>query len=132
MKAIIKIEKEVDVQYVTIAFPVRNNEDLSFDFPLRKDDMWKATVHIDTQKIVGWPEGREGDFEVKVVDCGQFSLLDADMNVISSIEDASIPSKLIPSEYGDYINLEINKEGIILNWKLNPSFEDFPGFEICE
>ena len=59
--------------------------------------------------------------QAKVRDGGTYTLLDADKNPIWQI-NGYVPNRLIPSfeiegDYGDYIELRINADGSISNWK---------------
>lgn len=126
MKARIKIEKEVDIKMVKIDVAVRyGDEDMRNDFPLRKGDMWSAIIDIDKKKILDWPQGIQGNFYMKICDEGSYFLLDAEGNTVASIENDYVPNSLLPGEYGDYLALDIDEEGIITNWKSSISFKDF-------
>ena len=120
------ITKEVDIKWVQMDLAVRyDDEDIPYDFPLRKGDLWSAKVEIDTGKIEGWPQGKTGEMYMKVCDEGSYWLMDADGNVIDAIERDYVPNSLIPGEYGDYVELNIDENGIITNWLKHPSLEDF-------
>lgn len=125
MKIKIKVEKEIDVKYVEVTLPVNyEEEDMPNSFPMRHGGVWAAIINVDTGKISCWPQGKEGNFYMKVCDGGAYELLDAGMNTIAKIEDY-VPNDLIPGEWGDYVNLKINKEGIITNWPENPDLSQF-------
>jgi hypothetical protein len=42
-----------------------------------------------------------------------------------SIEQNYVPHGLIPGEYGDYVSLKINEQGIITNWPKHPDIREF-------
>lgn len=126
MKVKILIPTEVEITHVRIEVAVRyDEEDIPNDFPLRDGDMWKGTVEINTGKILDWPVGKSGDMYMKVCDEGSYYLLDAEGKEVLSIEGNYVPNNLIPGEFGDYIELNIDKNGIITNWPKRPSLEDF-------
>ena len=129
MKAIIAIPTEVDLKYVKIVVAVRYDvEDMPADFPGRKNDIWTAVVDLDTHCIQDWPENYLKEpfkLDMKVLYYGSYYLCDNNMNVILEIEEDNAPNSLIPGRYGDYIALDIDKTGVILNWLKNPSIEDF-------
>lgn len=126
MKAIIKVEKEVEIYAVKVCVAVRyDEEDIPNDFPLREGDVWNAIITIDEGRVIGWPEGQKGHLAMKVCDQGSYHLLDSDYNTILSIEDDCVPNKLIPGKYGDYIDLQIGVGGLVGNWYKNPSIADF-------
>jgi hypothetical protein len=124
--------KEYEVKYVQIDIPI-DFYDIPNDFPLavkisRNDPIgkWIAYVEIETGMIEGWKQGYAGNLFAKVVDEGNYYLMDADKNIVAA-RNGYVPNKLIPPTdgYGDYIELEINKDGKITNWYENPSFEEF-------
>lgn len=126
MKVTIKIEKEVDIKFVQLNVAVRyNEEDIPNDFPMRDGDMWNAIIDIDEHRILDWPKGRTGDFYMKICDQGSYYLLDAEKNCVGSIEDDYVPNALLPGKYGDYLEMRIDENGIVTNWKKSISFSDF-------
>lgn len=126
MKATIQTTKEVDVKWVKIDVAVRyDDEDIPYDFPLRKGEIWSAIVQVDTGQIEDWPEGKSGEMYMKVCDQGSYFLLDERGNTVDFIENDYVPHGLVPGEYGDYINLKINEKGVITNWPKRPDFDDF-------
>lgn len=125
MKIKIKVEKEVYIKYVEVTLPVYyESEDMSNDFPMRNGGVWAAMIEVDTGEVVGWPKGQECSFCMKVRDGGTYELLDAGMSTIAKME-GYLPNDLIPGEYGDYVNLKINKDGFITNWPKNPDVSEF-------
>lgn len=126
MKQILKIEKEFDIRFVKVDVAVRyGEEDIPNDFPLRFLDSWTAVIDIDSGVILDWPIGRSGRLNMKVCDEGSYYLMDENKEVILAIESNYVPNGLIPGRHGDYIDLDINENGKITNWKKNISFDDF-------
>ena len=126
MKTTIMVEKEVDIKYIIIEVPVRYEEDdIPNNFPLRDGDMWRAKVNIDTGCIVDWPCGESGEVCMKVCDEGIYTLLDENSQIIEKIEQDYVPNRCIPGEYGDYIDLKIDKNGCIYNWYSPPCLDQF-------
>lgn len=126
MKLTINKPTEVEVTAVRIVVAVRYGEDdIPNDFPLRRGDIWEAVVDIATGKIRDWPVGQEGNLRMKVCDEGSYYLIDPVGATVASIKDDYVPHELIPGEFGDYIDLEINEDGIITNWPKNPELSTF-------
>lgn len=127
MKALIPTTKEVEITHVLVTLPVRyEEEDIPNDFPLRQGKKWEAKIEIDTGKILGWPEGQAGEIEcMKVCDEGSYALLDASGAVVLSIEQNYVPHGVIPGEYGDYVSLKINEQGVVTNWPRRPDICEF-------
>lgn len=126
MKATVMMEKEIDVKYVRACMAVRyDDEDIPYDFPLRKGDIWQGDIDVDTGVIQDWPEGKEGVLQMKVCDQGSYALLDDEKNEIASIENDYVPNELIPGEYGDIVNLDIGTDGTVKNWPTSPCLDDF-------
>jgi hypothetical protein len=135
MKIIIKGKtqeepKEYEVKYVLIDIPIDlapNNFPLVFKNRMNDClDKWVACVEIETGIIEGWKQGYKNSLFAKVVDQGNYYLMDADKNIVEVLNGYA-PNKLIPptNGFGDYIELEINKNGKITNWYENPSLKDF-------
>lgn len=134
MKARIKIEKEVDIKYCQVKAEVRYWEDSEVNgvedengnlMPCRVGDLWCPLIDIDNGVIVNWEEGKEAKVHYKVCDAGSYYLQDEQGETILSIEDNYVPNSLIPGEYGDYIVMTINKDGVIKEWKSSPDISDF-------
>lgn len=126
MKITVKTEEEVEIKFVKVNVAVRyGEEDIPNDFPLRKGDMWSAIIDIDKGMILDWPKGTKGELYMKVCDEGSYYLLDESGNTVLSIEEDYVPNELLPGEYGDYLDLDINEDGYINNWYSKPSLSDF-------
>lgn len=126
MKVTVKTEEEVEIKFVKVNVAVRyGEEDIPNDFPLRKGDMWSAIIDIDNGMILDWPKGTKGELYMKVCDEGSYYLLDESGNTVLSIEEDYVPNELLPGEYGDYLDLDINEDGYINNWYSKPSLSDF-------
>lgn len=88
--------------------------------PLRVGDTWCPTIDLSTGIIQDWPEGTTADVHYKVCDAGVYQLLDADKNVVRSI-DGYVPKIMSPggSGYGDYVIMTIGPDGQIVGWRVN-------------
>ena len=131
MKAKIKIEKEVEVKTVLIDISPRyigddEDDDMPTTTPMLNEGKtsWVAFVDIDTGKIKDWPEGTSCEFFVKVCDAGTYTLFD-DEGCTVAVKEGYVPNGLIPGQYGDYVDLKINEEGIITNWPKTISIDEF-------
>jgi len=127
MKAKVWIQQEVDIAFIRVVLPVRyEEEDIPNDFPLREDDVWKVIVAIDNGEIQGWPKGIVGEIEcMKVCDSGTYRLLNHAGEEVASIENDYVPHGVIPGQYGDYVTLQIDANGIITNWPKKPDVSAF-------
>lgn len=121
MKFPVKQIVEVEVTAIKLELPVRyEDEDIPFDFPLRNGDMWSAVVDIETGKIRGWPQGHPAcRVDMKVVDGGTYTALGPGNEVIGQAAGEYVP-RCIPGGPGDYVELEIDEQGVITNWPKNP------------
>lgn len=125
----LKVIQEVEVKYVRLSVAVSYEEDdMPNDAPLREGDMWGATINIETGKIMNWPQGKTLDFYMKVTDSGAYTLLDAEMEEIAE-QEGYVPNNLLPGEYGDYLELKIDVDGTITNWKPDADLSDFSQVE---
>ena len=121
----VTVKTKVKAAAIKVELPVRyGDEDVPFDFPLRKGDVWSAIIDIKTGIVHNWPKDQSADLYMKVCDEGSYHLLDEEYNTIKSIVNDYVPHGIIPGEYGDYVDLKI-VEGVITNWKKNPNAKDF-------
>lgn len=126
MKIKVKVLKEIEIKTVKIEVHVRyDDEDIPNDFPLRKGDMWEAYVDTDTGQVMDWPVGKSGRLKMKVCDEGSYTLYDHNGSIVAKIENNYIPNDLIPGKYGDYIDLNIDSNGLITNWPKRPDASQF-------
>lgn len=126
MKAIVKLDAEVEIKWVDIEVEVRyGDEDIPYDFPGRTGDTWKAKVDIDTGHIEGYPRGQPFDLHMKVVDAGSYAIRGKDDNLIAEIDGDYVPHGVVPGEYGDYLVLKIDNDGVITNWPKSPNISAF-------
>ena len=130
MQATIKVEKEVNVKTLLISAKFRyvgdsEDDDVPTDFPLLTGSMWNAYIDIDTGVIADWPQGDARELYVRVCDQGNYSLLDENGETLFERFDNYVPNDLIPGEYGDYIELNIDGTGKITNWPTSPSIDEF-------
>lgn len=124
MKTKIMVPKIIDIRYIKVELHIRyEDEDIPYDFPLRKGDMWNATINLDTQTILDWPQGQSGTLEMKVCDEGGYRLFDENMEEVAELYDY-VPHGVIPGSSGDYVKLVIDENGKITNMR-NISFSDF-------
>jgi hypothetical protein len=117
MKFTVTRPTEVDIKYVVIDVPVKyDDEDMPNDFPFRAGDQWRVAVEIETGRIIDWPHGVSHDLYMKVTDGGSYILLDEQQNEVACIVEDYVPHGVVPGEYGDYIEMDIDENGIIKNW----------------
>lgn len=118
MKMTVLRPTEIEVTGIKIVVPCRYaDEDIPYDFPFRKGDVWSIVVDGDTGKIRGWPR-KAGDAKVhiKVVDEGSYYLLGPGDEEVAKIEGNYVP-ECIPQKWGDYIDFKIDAYGVIAYWK---------------
>ena len=131
MLAEIKVKKTVEIRSVKIDISPRyigdsDDDDLETNFPLLNDEKlsWIAEVNIDTGQIAGWPIGENREMSVKVCDAGTYSLIDASGEIVA-IKEGYVPNGVVPGEYGDYVDLKIDENGMITNWPNSPDISEF-------
>lgn len=118
--------KQTNVKYVKLSIPIRyEDEDMPYDFPLRRNDIWEATIDLEARQIENWPQGKSGSFNVKVCDEGSYYLLDENKAVVAEIVEYYVPNSIIPGKYGDYIDMEIDETGKVINMPNPLDFSDF-------
>lgn len=125
MKFTVTKPTEIQVTTVEISVPIRyGEEDIPNDFPLRRGNVWFATVDMDTGQVHRWPKGKNGRLHMKVCDEGTYILNDHDEEV-ARVDEDYVPHGVIPGEHGDYIDLQIDATGKITNWPRKPDLSDF-------
>lgn len=133
MKIIIKRPVDYDARLLFVDAEVRYWDDASVNgvedkegklIPCRDGDSWRLAIDLETGKIIRWEIGKEADIHYKVYDAGSYALLDDAGDIIIK-KDGYVPDMLCPKEegYGDYIIMDVDKNGIIKNWK--PSLDYF-------
>lgn len=125
MKVTVIKKEEVEVKFVLIDINPRHLDEEEKPVPLLVGDTWRVMVDIDSGKIHDWPQGEEREYYWKICDAGSYYLLSESQEVVLSIDNNYVPNNLLPGEWGDYLDLKINGEGVITNWLKNPTSEDF-------
>ena len=108
-------ELQCEVDFVP---PMFNNENRTLE----------VMVDLAEHKVLGWSE-EKGFIHMwgKIIDYGTYTLFDASMKPLSQI-CGYVPNTLIPPYergFGDYLELTINPDGSLPNWKEELDFSDF-------
>lgn len=122
----LKIKTTVEARWLDVTIPIRDHgedDDMPADAPLRKGNTWSCRIDLNEGQILGWPGGTLAFCE-KVRDQGVYVLRDGATKQLAMIEDY-VPNSLLPGEYGDYLELNIDGTGKITNWLKNPSLAAF-------
>lgn len=129
MKFKVKKWVSVNIEKIIIDIQIRyvgdsDDDDVPTDFPLLNGSQWKATVMVDSGQILEWPSGQERQMYCKVCDAGIYTLLD-DAGEVVAVKDGYVPNDIVPGDYGDYVSLKINGDGVITNWPKHPDVSEF-------
>lgn len=129
----------VDVKYVGFEIMV-SIEDFEFEetdkdtlnkffetdiFSCAKEDVYdtiNVMIDVDSKKLVGWMETNDiVSIFAKVRDEGIYRYYDKDKNVVLEKENEYVPDFLQVEEngFGDYLNMIINKDGVIENFNID-------------
>lgn len=133
MKVTIKVEKEVEINFIQVNAGVRYWEDASVNskedtngvlIPFKVDDRWKPIIEINTGIIKDWPIGTTANIHYKICDDGIYQLIDVNGDIVLE-KDGYVPGIMCPEEngYGDYIIMNIDVNGSIKDWV--PDISDF-------
>jgi hypothetical protein len=128
MKAIIKIEKEVDLRTMHVSAGVRYWEDGEINgqadedgslIPCRRGDLWEPIIDLESGIIKNWEKGKRASIHYKVCDQCSYYYEDSNGDRFLAREQEYVPNILCPggSGYGDYIIMEIDENGVIADWK---------------
>lgn len=89
---------------------------------------WDITIDIKDGRVLNWPNGISASVYYKVVDDGVYTAYDRYMGVIKEIDDY-VPSIMAFNDegygYGDYVSLDINENGYIVDWPKGKKLEKF-------
>lgn len=125
------MKKTLNPRYVDILIPEDIMEDDAPNFPLKPEHIEgasfvKITVDIKTAKVINWTD-ECGYYELfcKPVDSGIYIIRAEDGKELDRIEEDYVPNKLVPGEWGDYIEMTISKSGYVTNWHNKPSLKEF-------
>jgi hypothetical protein len=120
MKIEIPCTKKIEVTAILFEVPI--NDDLEPPFPkeiklldIDGEKYWQDIIDLSTGKLSHWPQGISYDFYDKIRDSGTYKLLDPYLLIVKEIQDY-VPNGIIPGEYGDYMDLQIDENGIVKNW----------------
>ncbi|MDJ0702800.1 MAG: hypothetical protein QNJ46_05920 [Leptolyngbyaceae cyanobacterium MO_188.B28] len=89
-------------------------------------EFWTPTIRLSDGLILDWPQGTTADIHYKVCDQGEYFLLDKQRQKIAKWRGYYVPDDFLchgSDGYGDYIIFEVNKNGVIENYKpphINP------------
>lgn len=126
MKTTVMKPVEIEIERVRVELPVRyEDEDIPYDFPLRVGESWRAEIMVGSGQILDWPEGTTASLSMKVTDGGNYYLISPSGEMVGSIEQNYVPNRLIPGNWGDYVDLKIGSDGVITNWPERPSVAEF-------
>lgn len=131
MKIELTVKKEFEVKTLQVEAGVRywedstinglNDDEKGSNIPCRESSTWKPLIDIETGVILNWEKGKEASIHYKVCDNGEYWLLDEQGNRVVKAKGYYVPDMLsIDDEgYGDYIIMEIDKDGKINNWRFD-------------
>lgn len=123
----VTVYKPVELEIHTVKIEVELHDDVSESLPkhlFNDDGELDLLIEVDTGKVVSWQGSEPVNIHDKVRDNGVYTLFGSDGLEVVKI-DNSVPNNLIPGDYGDYINLEINSDGFVTNWPKYPSVLEF-------
>lgn len=110
------IEVTANAQYAESSI-LNGKPDVDGDMPGLRGEIWEADIELVTGRIEDWPEGTTASINYKVADRGLYTLTDGE-GFYSTKEECYVPYILCPGGkgYGDYIIMNVDKDGYIENW----------------
>ena len=124
----VTVYKPVELEIHTVRIEVELHDDVSESLPnhlFNDDGELDLLIEVDTGKVVSWQGSEPVNIYDKVRDNGVYTLFGTDGLEVGKIDNYYVPNDLIPGDYGDYINLEINADGVITNWPKYPNVLQF-------
>lgn len=133
----VKIKVEKEVHYLKCELGVRYWEDAvvngkdenennpTIPFATKSQGTWNPIIMLNDGRILNWPIGVTASTHYKVCDAGVYTLLDENRCEVVS-KDGYVPDMLCPdgNGFGDYVELEIDENGFIKNFKADLSYFD--------
>lgn len=112
------VKQKICVDAIRCVLPVKyDDEDMPYDFPFRRGEIWDVTIDLNSRKIRNW-NGPAIELSMKVTDGGCYYLLSG-VNQVAGIEADYVP-ECIPQRYGDYIEFTILEDGTLDGWRPDP------------
>jgi hypothetical protein len=131
MKIKVLVEQEIDVKTLEIRCPFDEDDEVPESMVV--NGFFDVKIDIDSKKIL-FADQYASDLPCNVHICakdrGYYKLINANGDIASRIDSDYVPNGIVPGEYGDYIELSIDMDGVITNWPKSPSLADFK-FERC-
>lgn len=124
----VTVYKPVELEIHTVRIEVELHDDVSESLPnhlFNDDGELDLLIEVDTGKVMSWQGSEPVNIYDNVRDNGVYTLFGTDGLEVSKIDNYYVPNDLIPGDYGDYINLEINADGVITNWPKHPNVLQF-------
>lgn len=124
----VEVYKLTEVEIHSVRIEVELHDDVSESLPkhlFNDDGELDLLIEVDTGKVVSWQGSEPVNIYDKVRDNGVYTLFGTDGLEVGKIDNYYVPNDLIPGDYGDYINLEINADGVITNWPKYPNVLQF-------
>lgn len=113
----------LDVEYVSINVRVHPDE-IPNDFPFLFGNTWCPVININTGQICNFvAQNKETALYIKASDNGEYGLHSKNMKCLRRFR-GYVPNKLLPGEFGDYIELNVNETGLITNWLKEPCIDE--------
>lgn len=124
----VEVLKPVEIEVHTVKINVKLYDDVTENIPnflLNKHGEFEIEIEVDTGKVVNWSGVESIQIFDKVCDCGTYTLFDKNGSRIVEVINDYVPNDLIPGNYGDYIDLQINMDGVVTNWPKKPDVSYF-------
>jgi len=126
MKFEIAIKVDVEVETVVIQIPYDVSEDREWLKEIStSEEFFEMEVYVETGQIKNWSFNEYEEISLNPRDSGTYILKDDEGDNLIMLEQEPVPNELIVGEYGDTIDLIIDKSGLITNWHKNPTINDF-------
>ena len=113
-----KATKEIEISHVCMRLPYDDDDELQTDLlPDAEDGILNLTIEVATGKVCDWkPEAGAMNIWLKPRDSGVYKLFAPDGSLLAEVDEDYVPNGMIPGDYGDYVDLQINADGIVTNW----------------
>ncbi len=86
--------------------------------PCREGESWCPKIDSETGEILNWESGKMAEIHYKVADEYSHIIKDG-QKIVENLQNEYVPDFMCPKEngHGDYVIMDIDKNGMIQDWK---------------
>lgn len=112
----VETKVDINIQYLQMDLPIQLQDEIPKDYPFIFGKVWRPVVDIESGQICNFPpQAHSQEISLNVADSGRYTLHDRNFRCVHRYE-GFVPNQVVPSTYGNCVELNINERGKITNW----------------